>query len=330
MTLRSRLVLGLALFAMLTTTVRSAEPEKLLPATTDTVLQVNVRQILDSEIIKKYAIGQIKQALEGQEAKKLLTEIGLDPLKDIEKIVVGTSGANKSELKYLMVVHGKFDPDKLYKTAEAQSKKDADKFSMIKDGNTVMFKYQPENGDPPVYGTVVDEKTVIAASDKKLISSALAAATGGQTSQLKAEIADLVKKMDDKSSIYAVSILKGKLNEVQLPAGGQLPVDLSSIQKLLPKTENATIAVKIGADINMEVNLGMKDDESAGEMRNALDELLKQIKPLAQLAAAAEPRAKPLGEILGTIKTSVKSKDVVISGKVTGTNIGKMVNPNNE
>ena len=187
----SRMVLGaafaLGLVAVAATNARAAEPDKLLPADADTVVQVNIKQILDTDIIKKYALEQLKQALDGQDAKKLLSEIGLDPLKDIDKVVVGANVKGRTDTKFLMIVHGTFDPDKLYKAAEAKSKKDADRFAMIKDGNTVIFKYTPENGENPIYGTVVNDKTVVAGSDKKMIANALKAAEEGKKAPIKRE-----------------------------------------------------------------------------------------------------------------------------------------------
>ncbi|HEV3438881.1 MAG TPA: hypothetical protein VG122_16055 [Gemmata sp.] len=328
MTHLHRLVVATVLIAgSVTATARAAEPDKLLPATTEGVLQVNVRQILDSDIAKKYALEQLKQVLDGQDAKKLLADIGLDPLKDIDQLVIGTSGSNKGDVKYLMILHGKFTPDKLYLAAEAQAKKDPDKFSMIKEGNTIFFKYQPDS-DTPVYGTVVDEKTVIASSDKKLITNALTAAKNNQAATLNKDLVALLKKMDDKASVYAAGVVKGKFDELQIPGGGNLPVDLSAFQNLLPKIETMAVSVNVKADVHIEMTLGMKDDDAAGDFRSAFDDLLKQIKPLAQIFGAAEPRAKPLGDILGTIKSTTRNKDVVITGKVTGANIGKMVNPN--
>jgi len=316
------LVLGLAVPA-----ARCAPPDKLLPAEADTVASVNVRQILDSDIAKKYAIEQIKQALEGKELKTLLTDLGLDPLKDIDRAVVATLNTSKNDTKFLMIVHGSFDPEKLYRTAEVETKKNGDKFAMVKDGNTVMFKYQPENGDPPMYGTVVDEKTVIAASDKKLIADALAANKSDTPAKLKPELAALIKKMDEKASVYAVSVVKGKFDDVKLPGGGNLPIDLSGIEKVLPKAETLAVSVKISVDVTAEVTLGMKDDDAATDMQNAVEDLLKQVKPLAALAGAADPRAKPLADILAGIKTTAKNKDVVITGKITGDAIGKMIKP---
>src|SRR4051794_26808628 len=72
--------------------VRAAEVDVLLPAETEAVMFVNVRQILDSDLVKKYALGQVKQALQGNENQKLLKDLGLDPLKDIDRVTVGSWG----------------------------------------------------------------------------------------------------------------------------------------------------------------------------------------------------------------------------------------------
>ena len=234
----SRVLLGAALvvgaLAANSSSTRAAEPDKLLPADADTVVSVNIKQILDTDIIKKYALEQLKQALDGQDAKKLLTEIGLDPLKDIDRVVVGANIKGPADIKYLMIVHGSFDPDRLYKAAEKQSKVDADRFAMVKDGDTVVFKYTPENGENPVYGTVVNDKTVIAASDRKMIANALKAAEAGKKAPIKQELADLIKRMDEKASVYACGLVKGKFDEFKLPGGNNIPIDLTSLMKLLP------------------------------------------------------------------------------------------------
>jgi hypothetical protein len=326
------MMLGAALLAGLcVSNARAAEPDKLLPADTDMVILVNVKQILESEIVKKYALEQLKQALEGQDAKKLLTDIGLDPLKDIETVVaasVDTKFQAGAEPQYLLIVHGKFDAEKLYKTAEAESKKNADKFQLVKDGNTVMFKVQPDNGQPPMYATVVNEKTIVAASEKKLVTAALNADSAGKPPALKnKELADLIKKADEKASVVVLSLVKGKLDEVKIPGGGNLPVKLDKFDKLIPQMESVNLTVKIGADVVLDITIGMKDEETANDMRNALDDLMKQVKPLAQFAGAADPRLKPLTGILATVKIGSKNKDVTFGGKITGDDIGSMINP---
>lgn len=318
----SRLGLATAFAAALASApaARAAEPDKLLQADADTVTYVNVKQLLESDVVKKYALEQIKQALAGQEAKKILEQMGLDPLKDIEKVWVGSSGKDANDMKALIIVHGKFDPDKLFKAAEAATKKDGDKFSMIKDGNSTMFKFQPDQGNP-VYGTVVDDTTVIAATDKKLIATAL----GQKKTGIGAELTALVKKMDEKATLFAASVVKGKLDNVKLPA--QLPIDLSGFEKALPKTDTLSISIRVTGDIKLEVTFGMKDDDAATDMGDAMAKVLDGVKGLVPLLAAAEPKAKPLVDVVKTIKSDVKKKDVTVTGTVTGDNIGKMINP---
>jgi hypothetical protein len=301
---------------------RAAEPDKLLPADADTVAYINVKQLLESDVVKKYALEQIKQTLAGQDVKKLLEDMGLDPLKDIETIWTGLTIKGADDTKGLVVAHGKFDREKLLKAAEAAAKKDGDKFSMVKDGNNTLFKFQPDQGNP-LYATVVDDTTVVAGTDKKLIATALTQ----QKVALSKELATLVKNTDAKASVFAVSVVKDKFNNVQLPA--QLPIDLSGFQKALPNTDTLSVVIKVTGDIKLEVTFGMKDDDAATDMGDAMAKLIDGIKGLVPLLAAADPKAKPLVDVVKTIKSDVKKKDVTIVGTVTGDNIGKMINPDN-
>ncbi len=326
MTRLPRLVLAAAAAAGLCLPARAAEPDKLIPAGADTVAVVNLRQVIDSDIVKKYALEQLKQTLDGQDAKKLLTDLGLDPLKDVDKVVIATADTSKTDTKFLLIARGRFDPEKVFKTAEAEAKKDGERFAMIKEGDAVLFKYQPPEGQPAVYATVVDDKTVVASGEKKMVTAALKAADA-KPAPLSKELSELLKKADDKASVFVVSVVKGKFDDVKIPGGGMLPVKLDDLEKVLPKVETMSVAVKIGADVTVDLTLGMADDDAAGDMRNALDDLFKQLKPLAQLVGAADPRGKPLADILAGIKTGSKNKDVTISGKVTGADIGKMVAP---
>lgn len=305
---------------------RAAEPDKLLPADSDTVAYFNVKQLVGSEVIKKYALEQIKQALAGQEAKQLLEDMGLDPLKDIEKVWVGTAGSGKDDTKALVIIHGGFDPDKLFKAAEGASKKDGDKFSMIKDGNTTMFKYQPDQGNP-MYATVVDKNTVVAATDKKLVAEALKAADGNKKAPIKKELTELLKTMDEKSSAFAVSMTKGKFDNVKIPAQISDTLNLGGFEKVLPKTDTLTFVMKIGTDVVLEVVFGMEDDDAASDMDAALAKAIDSIKALVPILAAADAKAKPLTDVVKTLKVTTKKKNVTLSGKVTGENLGKMINP---
>jgi hypothetical protein len=62
-------------------------------------------------------------------------------------------------------------------------------------------------------------------------------------------------------------------------------------------------------------------------MGDAMAKLIDGIKGLVPLLAAADPKAKPLVDVVKTVKSDVKKKDVTVTGTVSGDNIGKMINP---
>jgi hypothetical protein len=319
---RIGLAAAVAVFLAGTPVARAAEPDKLLPPDSDTAIYVNVKQILDSEIIKKYALEQMKQALDGNDAKKFLADLGLDPLKDVDTVVIGGYGKDQTDIKGLVIFHGKFDPEKLYKAAEAQTRKDADHFSLIKDGKDVMFKFQPDNGNP-VYGTVIDEKTVVLGSEKKMISTALAAASAeGKKPAINKDLTALIGKMDDKSSVWIAAVLKDKLDKVKLPGG---PGGNPNLQAQLPNLDTVTIVVKITGDVTLDVTMAMKDADAAEEMGKAMEEMIQTIKGVLPFIVAQNPQMKPLQDAVKSLKSTVKDKSVNLSGKLTGAAIGAML-----
>ncbi|MBX9581197.1 MAG: hypothetical protein K2X87_12880, partial [Gemmataceae bacterium] len=282
------------------------------------VISVNVKQVLGSEIVKQYALGQIKDFLKGQDAQKFLTELGLDPLKDVDRVVLGGSGTDQADMKFLAVVRGTFDPDKLYDAAVAQTKKDADHFSLVKDGDGKVFKYQPDNGNP-VYATVVDKNAVVLGSEKKLVS---AAAAGQPRAQVGKGLAALIAKMDDKNSVWVAAVVKGKLDNVKLPGGaGGNP----AVQKQLAALETITAVVNVTGDITMDLSLGLQDEEAATQMGQTVAQGLQQVKGLLPLLLGSQPQLKPLVKEAQSLKSAVQGKAVSITGKLSGSAIGQML-----
>jgi hypothetical protein len=315
-----RFAIAAALAVAVAPSARAADVDKLLPADAEYVIHFNLKQILDSDIIKKYALDQIKQALQGNDAQAMLKELGLDPLKDITKITIGASGTDQNDAKALILVRGAFDPDKLFKAAEAQSKKDGDRFTMIKDGKDTMFKFQPDNGNP-MYATVLDKETVAVATDKKIITTASAAAAEKKASAVSKELSGLISRMDDKASMWVAAITKDKLSKLPIPKKG----GGADIQAQLGKMDSVTVVLRVTGDINLEVGLGMANDAAADEMGKMVDEGLTTIKGALPFLLMNQPQAAPLGDVAKSLKSEVKGKTVSITAKMAGSVIGELM-----
>src|SRR5436305_6233402 len=98
--------------------VQSAEPDRLLPGDTEQVVHINIKQILGSQLFKKYALPDIeKQLKDNKEYKQLQEATGVDVLKDVNSIVIANSGTTGK--KALVILRGRFDQDKIHKSASA-------------------------------------------------------------------------------------------------------------------------------------------------------------------------------------------------------------------
>lgn len=323
----SRVSLGVCAVAFALTASRpvfAAEVDKLLPTKSDMVVYVNVRQLLDSEIVKKYAIEQIKQVLAGNDAQKVLTQMGLDPLKDVDRVIMGVSFGDDltkldpTKIDNFAIIRGKFDADKLYKAAEQASKDMGDKFTLVKEGDTTLLKIQTDNNPNPSYGTLIDKNTLVIGSKKEAVLKAVS----GEKQTIKPALAALITQMDEKASLNVAWAVGGKLGAVPVPGAND-----PTVQKSLEKTESIALMLNVTSDVNVDVGLGMKDDDSATSFGKLIEQGLQQAKGLLPLLVGNEPKMKPLAELGKTLASDVKGKQISITAKLTGEALAKSLNP---
>jgi hypothetical protein len=105
-------VLGVALAVLAFTTPAPAiagDLETLLPNDTEAVMLFNFKQLLAAPLLTKGgAVDILTEALKtNDDAQKIMTELGIDPLKDIEILISAQSGAEGD--KGLMILKGTFD-----------------------------------------------------------------------------------------------------------------------------------------------------------------------------------------------------------------------------
>lgn len=306
---------------------RAAEVDPLLPKETEQVVHVNVKQILESDIIKKYALGQIKQAMQGEQVQKQLEALGLDPLKDIERLSASV-GKDQSDMNAIVVLHGKFEAKKLFDAAKEQSTKTPDKVSIEEEGSYKLVKITGDNGKP-FFVSVADATTIIGGSDKKLVTGSLESFNKKEKAKLSKELTALVLKQDEKASMFFCGIVEGKLGDI--PDGafdqlGAIGVNGEAMKKQIQKMSTVAMTVRLGKEVGLDVTMGMKDEDAAEEFGGKagnLTKLLDAAKTFLPLAAGQQPKAKPLiDDLVKTLNSKVKGKDVTLTLAVTADAIG--------
>src|SRR5262245_2417728 len=177
-----RLIVAAFVTCGLATSLRAAEVNPLLPAETETVFYINFRQIIDSPLIRKLALEQMKQFLEREEAQNVMKAVGLDPLKDIDELTAGFWAEDPKVPRGLFILSGKFDPVKLFNAADAESKKSPDKIEIVREGTYTFVHLLFENpeGDPrrrppftELYLSVPSNEMILASTDKELLAKTM-------------------------------------------------------------------------------------------------------------------------------------------------------------
>ena len=321
-----RQVIRFALVAALATapTARAAEVDPLLPADTEGVVRVNVKQMLGSDLMKKYAVPKLKEAMKAGEAAAMLEKLGLDPLKDIDTATIGLWGTDPQEMKFVGVLRGTFDADKMMKAAAEFAPASDGKMSVVEEGGFKMVKFVGDG--KPAYASVADGKTIVMGSDKKFVANSLTAKKDGAKAKLSKELTALVLKQDEKASMFICGMTDGKFNNLPGNIDGIPGINGEQLKQQLSKMANAVMTVRLGKDVTLEITAGMKDADAAdgfGGNIGALIDLAKNFIPIA--AGNAPPQFQPLiADVTKTLKHSIKKTDVTLSLKLSADALSKL------
>ncbi|MFZ2957106.1 MAG: hypothetical protein WA705_09470 [Candidatus Ozemobacteraceae bacterium] len=273
----------------------------LLPQDTAFIVNVNMGKMLTTDMVKKQVEdGLAKQSPEQKKSyDEFVSKTGLDPLKNIQEIMVYVVGkvdpkAEKPEVGVL--INGSFDVAKILKAVSEdpkakedtivekfegfdaiRGKKEADGTAVFLDANTV------------VIGTAPALKAVVAVKNGK-----------GPSLATNAAFANLLKKADIGASVFGVGLMPASLKE-QAKANPQA-APLAAINALF-------FAFNYDNDLTFNFTGELDKKESLEGVMTSLNGFLAMVK----MIAGQSPEA---GEVLNMIKIEGAETTAKITLKV--------------
>jgi hypothetical protein len=290
--------------------------DPLLPDDTQVVVTVNLRQLLDSPVIKKHGLGPAREALKGiDEVQDILDDLNFDPFKDLDQVIIASPGGAEQD-RGLVIVHGHFDLAKFKARGDkaARDNPDSLKIHQVPDGQggqMVIYEVntQQGGGDAPLFVALPSKTVLLASPGKDYVVDALKKDRGKQRPALKnKEIRALIDKMDDQQTVAIAAVGAG------LPGGA---LSDNKAKQALDQVEAIGGGVTLRDDLKIEVIVSAKSPDGAKQFKEAADKALRQAVTLAALAATAEPRLNPLFEIVKTLKVTARGKLVTFKGQVS-------------
>lgn len=321
-----RLSAALALAALaVAASLRAAQPGH-LPADTEMVLTINFKQILQSELVKaqKQALdlarGALENALPGEDqAMKYLKAADFDPFRDLVSVSFALP-ATKNPEEGVVIVRGRFTPEKFYGVAEQAAKDNADVIKLTQAGAVRVIEVSPP-GEKKGYVSLVGSSVLVAAPNKAKLE-AVTAALGGRGGKHKPAFADLLKTTNPKQSFSFVAtgpaLAKLLEDNPNVPNAEQaLPV--------LQQLQGVSGALTIGKDVQFQLAIGTKDAPTAMKLAQGANIGLFTARALVNQKVMEDPKLAPVNDIMKTLRVSAQGTSLVITGNASVTAIEQLM-----
>ena len=332
---RHRYVVGLLAVLLSAPLGRTAEVERYLPEDTEIVLNLNVRQIFDSPIVKKNFLEMAQESLRGNnEIQDVLKDLGFDPFTDLERIVLASPGGADKD-RGLVIVHGQFDVAK-FKAKAAEVAKDDDahlKIHKVLGGKHLLYEVNVPERDDPLFVALAGRDTLLASPGKDYVIDALKKAgkeakngdpkpaPSGKSSGVLAldkpvlknkKFEALLEKVDARQSVSLAMVKTPELSK----ALEQVPGDVKAMLETIRAIGGG---LTIGDDVKLELVVTTKTAQNAEELHKSakagLDLMLAGLATVTQTNPS--PEIELVVDILKTVRVKNNGASVVIKGRIT-------------
>jgi hypothetical protein len=261
---RSCLALALAvtvLGAVAAAPIIGAKPEEgsqnWLADDAEVVMVMNFKAALKSDLLSKGPIADLfKKGLNDEKAKEVLGTLGLDPMKDLDSVIMSASNtAEKEKANFRMVLRGSFDVEKM-----TAAMKKADNVTTSKEGKVELFEVKVPQGDQNLYGAFSGKNAFVLTMSKE--ATVDLAKNGATKAPRKNKVMESALKRFTGKECVAMAVVV--TDEMKKQAGAN-PALAGAVKAL----NSLTFSVTLSADVDIAL-VGNTEDGAAKKLATQL------------------------------------------------------------
>jgi hypothetical protein len=293
-----------------------ADLDPYLPADTESYLSVNVKQVLASNLVKKYGLDPAKKALKEMELNGLLQELGIDPFRDIDRVQIATPTTTERD-RGLGILTGTFDVARLRKKADnaARDNDDSVKLHRFNLGGGAMqdvYEIAIPGQEQTMFVAVVGNKTLLASPGKDYVVEALKQARLRKKPALKNRgFQAVVEKIDPRQGV-SVALLGSSFSKNEW-----LDLLPGNYRDAVSGIEVVGGGLAFGNEIKLELVISTKSDRAARDLRDVLTKGVRLAQTALAFLGQDNKIVGLLNEVLGTVRVGGRGKVLSVSGKLT-------------
>lgn len=305
------LVIGLA------TPAPAADVEPYLPNDTEIVARINIRQLLDSPLVKRLALEHFKNALKSRgDVDAVFQQLGLDPFADLSTFTVaGPAGDDPN--RGVVIVHGKFDVAKFKARAEAAVGEGAP-LKMAKSGEHIVYELTvPEGPAKNIYVAIPDATTIVASPRRETLDDALDKHAGKKKTELNADLRARIARQPSSETAWIIALSQGLGKSV-------VGTDLTA-KEFLDKSITVSSSVTVMNNVDLGATIDAKNPQDAAVLQKKLSDLIDQGKGVLQAFAQSNKELAPLMDLANSLKVTADDKTVSLKGTIPQSVIEKAI-----
>lgn len=245
--------------------LRAADVEKVLPDDTQVVLTVNVRQILDSALVKKYVLPDFEDKL-NTEVSKVVRLLGLNPVKEITAVTFAAPGGPDQD-KWLGVISGSFDPARIQAAVDQFAKGRPEAVAVHQFAGARVYEDLSSKGTKtnwPRYFSLLDRNTVVLSPQKDYVAGAAARVAGKPApGKLDAGLRSLIAKQDPKQSLWVAAVASKEMRQQLAKNGGA--------RDFADRIQSISGGLTLTDDVRLNFRVQTNDANAARQLRQQLE-----------------------------------------------------------
>ncbi len=300
--------------------LRAEAVDKLLPAETQMVMHLDMRQLQKSQLFKKHVQKPLREALkENEELKQLQEATGLDFLKDIHNVTVALTklkiditnprNVDPNSAELFVIVRGDFARDPLVKVM----KKNEDLESRRYQGYDIFITKEDDDGQR-AYICVADDGLILASNQRSRLQKSLDTLQGSQPANVNKSLRTAIEGVPAGQTLW--------LAMGEIPLLKELAKQNDEAADALEKLVGLSLTIGVSDRVSVAVRAHGKDQDTAREFRAGFE----KIRGFLAFFAAQDPNFGPIvQDILNTVKTAAKDTTATLEFELTEETIQKIV-----
>lgn len=305
----------------------AATPDKLLPDDAHVVVSLKLKDFLATEFGQKYGKDWLKNLVEENAlASTAATQLGFDPAKDLDSIVVasrdiGVPSGNDAILGIplptagdsLVLLRGRFDVEHAQSTLNDLARDNPDRIKASRYQDFTLYAFDFMNR--PMVAVWLDKGTLAVATTRTYLTDAIDRLQGKKKSELDKGLAAAIGRVDDQCLGWIALGVPGWIKDVL----AIIPGALDHAEKL----NGITVEFRAEKDVTADLNVQMLDKIAAEGFRRRVN----QGKLIFAALALPNPAVGPtIAAALARAKATVKEDTIVLHAEITPEMVDRAIN----